>query len=67
VSGPSSIGGKPVVGIDEQDGVRFLLEDRHWALIRFSGTEPLLRIYAEAESPAAVAALLDDVRKLAGV
>ncbi len=67
VAGPSTLGGKPVLGIDETDGVRFMLEGGYWALVRFSGTEPLLRIYAEAESPASVAAILDEARTLAGV
>ncbi len=67
VAGPSTLGGKPVLGIDETDGVRFMLEGGYWALVRFSGTEPLLRIYAEAESPASVAAILDEARTLAGM
>ncbi|HIM16538.1 MAG TPA: phosphoglucomutase/phosphomannomutase family protein, partial [Dehalococcoidia bacterium] len=45
----------------------FVLESGHWSLIRFSGTEPLLRIYAEGESPAEVAALLGESRAMTGV
>ena len=52
--------------IDTRDGVRFVLEGGGWALIRFSGTEPLLRLYAEAESPDAVRALLSAARELVG-
>ena len=54
-------------GIDTRDGYLFRLEGGYWALIRFSGTEPLLRIYAEGESPDEVAELLRAARLLAGV
>lgn len=64
---PSFIGGKQVEQVDTQDGFRYLLEGGYWALIRFSGTEPLLRIYAEAESPDDVQILLAEARDLAGV
>ena len=50
-----------------QDGFRYLLSGGYWALIRFSGTEPLLRIYAEAESPEDVRLILEEARTLAGV
>ena len=64
---PATFGGKAVTEVDDRDGCRFVLEGGYWALVRFSGTEPLLRIYAEAESPEAVQALLAEVRALAGV
>ncbi len=64
---PDALGGSRVVSRDETDGVRFMLEDGAWLLIRFSGTEPLLRIYAEAASEDAVKLLLDEGRNLAGV
>ena len=64
---PESLGGKRVVSRDEIDGIRFMLEGGAWALIRFSGTEPLLRLYAEAESEELVARLLEEARALAGV
>ena len=64
---PRTLGGKLVENVDTQDGFRFVLQDGFWALVRFSGTEPLLRIYAEAESPEAVSLLLNEVRALAGV
>ena len=67
VSFPSTLAGKTVVQVDERDGIRFVLESGHWSLIRFSGTEPLLRIYAEGESPAEVAALLGEARAMTGV
>ncbi|MFH1141551.1 MAG: phosphoglucomutase/phosphomannomutase family protein [Chloroflexota bacterium] len=64
---PETLGGKRVVSWDEVDGLRFAMEGGAWALIRFSGTEPLLRIYAEAESPQSVERLLEEARALAGV
>ena len=64
---PDALAGKRVTGRDEIDGTRFHLEGGAWALIRFSGTEPLLRIYAEAESPELVGRILEDARALAGV
>jgi len=47
---PSSIGGLTVESIDRQDGVRVNLAGGSWAVVRMSGTEPLLRFYAEAGS-----------------
>jgi alpha-D-glucose phosphate-specific phosphoglucomutase len=64
---PSTLGGRRVESIDTRDGYRFLLEEGYWALMRFSGTEPLLRIYAEASSPDEVAFLLEELRDMAGV
>ena len=64
---PLQLAGRRVEDVDTRDGYRFLLPDGFWALIRFSGTEPLLRIYAEGESPEMVQALLTEARSLAGV
>ena len=64
---PFDIAGRPVVSVDSRDGVKFLLEDGYWALVRFSGTEPLLRIYAEGPSQADVAAMLGEARALTGI
>ena len=66
-AGPSTLGGRKVESVDTRDGVRFVLEGGYWALVRFSGTEPLLRLYAEAETPEEVRTLLAAVRDLAGV
>ena len=59
--------GVKVVKRDTFDGVRFTLADTSRLLSRFSGTEPLFRIYAESDSPARVERLLELGRKLAGV
>ena len=56
-----------VDSIDTRDGYRFGLEGGYWGLVRFSGTEPLLRLYAEADSPEAVQSLLEELRDMAGV
>ena len=63
----SDIEGVKVVKFDTTDGYRFTLADNTWLLIRFSGTEPLLRVYAESSTPARVEKLLKLGRKLAGV
>jgi phosphomannomutase len=50
---PSSVAGQPVVSTDAlstNDGFKFWLRDGSWLLVRFSGTEPLVRVYAEATS-----------------
>jgi len=44
--------------VDRTDGAKFAFDDGSWMLLRLSGTEPLLRLYVEAESPAASAKLV---------
>lgn len=44
------IGPYPVLKTSHQDGTKFLLENNNWLLLRFSGTEPVLRIFAEADT-----------------
>ena len=55
---PVSIGGVNVRAVRSNDGVKYLLDDDSWLLIRPSGTEPVLRVYAESPSPALVPELL---------
>jgi alpha-D-glucose phosphate-specific phosphoglucomutase len=64
---PRSVEGVKVVRVDTADGFHFTLADNSWLLIRFSGTEPVLRIYAESDSLDRVERLLAAGRKLAGV
>lgn len=64
---PQSIDNVKVVKVDTNDGFRFILADTTWLLIRFSGTEPVLRIYTESDSIARVERLLEIGKKLAGV
>jgi phosphomannomutase len=62
-----TIDGVKVAEVDTTDGFRFILVDNTWLLIRFSGTEPLLRIYAETDSPQRADRLLKIGREMAGV
>jgi phosphomannomutase len=54
-----------VATVNTRDGIKYLLEDDSWLLIRPSGTEPVLRVYAEAHSEETVQRLLDEGRSLA--
>ncbi|HCA56750.1 MAG TPA: phosphoglucomutase [Blastocatellia bacterium] len=47
---PTEIAGRRIRGVNRLDGVKFLFEDGSWILMRPSGTEPMVRIYAESES-----------------
>ena len=58
-SAPTSLAGVEVARISDRDGVKYILADNSWLLIRPSGTEPVLRIYAESHSDAQVQRLLD--------
>ncbi len=49
-SSPSKLAGRYVVNVETIDGVKFDFADDDWLLVRFSGTEPLVRCYAEARS-----------------
>jgi phosphomannomutase len=62
---PPEIGGERLAHIQPLDGVKYVLEDDSWLLIRPSGTEPLLRIYAEGRTPEMVRALLSYGEKIA--
>lgn len=61
---PGEIAGRPVSRLDASDGYRFILDDGSWLLLRFSGTEPLIRVYAEADSPERVKSYLAAGKKL---
>jgi len=55
---PASIAGTAVRDVSSLDGVKYLLADDSWLLIRPSGTESVLRVYAESSDPKMVEALL---------
>ena len=55
---PAEIGGEKVSSISTIDGVKYMIADGSWLLIRPSGTEPVLRVYAEGRTPEMVQALL---------
>jgi len=58
-SEPSEMAGKPVRSIDRLDGLKLQFDDDEWLLLRGSGTEPLIRIYAEANTIEQLNAYLD--------
>jgi phosphomannomutase len=64
---PETLAGLKVTGLVTVDGYRFDLEDGGWLIVRFSGTEPLLRIYCETSHGDRLQALLDAGRELAGI
>ncbi|MCJ7654904.1 MAG: phosphoglucomutase/phosphomannomutase family protein, partial [Dehalococcoidia bacterium] len=66
-SSVNSIAGIKVAKLDTTDGYKYYLADDSWLLIRFSGTEPLIRVYAEGHSPEQVQKLLEGGRKLLGL
>ena len=62
---PETLAGIAVVSVNTRDGVKYLLADDGWLLIRPSGTEPVLRVYAEAHDTETVQVLLAAGRSLA--
>src|SRR5260370_15535481 len=61
--GSSTLVGRKVISIDRTDGAQFVFDDGSWMLLRLSVTEPLLRLYVEAESAAASAKLTRDASR----
>ena len=64
---PQLIGGLKVTGLNTLDGYKFSLEDGGWLLIRFSGTEPVVRVYCETTFADRVEAILKDGLKIVGI
>jgi phosphomannomutase len=61
---PSTFAGRRVARFDTSDGRKMIFADGSWILFRPSGTEPLVRCYAEARSPKTLASLLAAGRSL---
>jgi phosphomannomutase len=55
---PAKLLRSPLARVNSSDGVKFIAQDTSWLMLRGSGTEPILRIYAEAKSDADVQKLL---------
>jgi alpha-D-glucose phosphate-specific phosphoglucomutase len=64
---PQTLGGLKVTELVTVDGFQFKLEDGGWLLIRFSGTEPIMRVYCETTHKDKVQAILEDGLKVAGI
>ncbi|MCA9971384.1 MAG: phosphoglucomutase/phosphomannomutase family protein, partial [Anaerolineales bacterium] len=64
---PETIGGLKVTDIVTIDGHQFLMEDGGWLLVRFSGTEPVIRVYCETTHEDRVPAILADGLRIAGL
>jgi len=64
---PATIAGLQVTDKVTTDGYKFVMEDGGWLLIRFSGTEPLIRVYCETMHADKVQAILQDGLKVAGI
>jgi alpha-D-glucose phosphate-specific phosphoglucomutase len=63
---PKTIAGMPVVRSRTDDGFKYYSEDGSWLLIRFSGTEPIMRVYTETSSPEKVRQMLEQGRSMTG-
>jgi phosphomannomutase len=63
---PKELGGSKVARIRDDDGFKYYAEDGSWLLIRFSGTEPIMRVYTETGSPDKVQENLNVGRSLTG-
>lgn len=61
---PDTFDGRPVVSVERRDGVKCNVGDDRWVMLRASGTEPVLRVYAEGPDAAAVRGLIDGARAL---
>ena len=61
---PKTVCGLKVVSTTDMDGFKFVLEDNSWLLIRPSGTEPLLRLYGEANSEKELTDILNEGKQL---
>jgi phosphomannomutase len=61
---PRQVAGMDVARTNFSDGFKYILKDESWLLFRFSGTEPLVRIYSEAPSKERITAILEEGRKL---
>jgi phosphomannomutase len=64
---PRELDGTPVVNVNHADGFKYNLEDDTWLMVRFSGTEPILRIYTETNAPDRVERMLALGKQMTGI
>ncbi|HXM72181.1 MAG TPA: hypothetical protein VN940_03020, partial [Candidatus Dormibacteraeota bacterium] len=64
---PQEVAGIKVQRVRADDGFKFYLEDGSWVLLGASGTEPLIRVYAEAADSEAVEARLTALEDIVGI
>ncbi len=64
---PGTLGGMEVERSDRLDGVKYFLEGGGWGIVRMSGTEPLLRMYAESQDAGTVNRVLEDLATTLGL
>ncbi len=62
---PKSFQGLAVQRVNAADGMKFVLADDNWVLFRLSGTEPILRLYAEATSQKLAESLVQECKEIA--
>ena len=64
---PDNLAGSKVVRTRTDDGFKFYMDDGSWVLMRMSGTEPLMRVYAEATTRERVEQLITALENQSGV
>ncbi len=64
---PQDLAGSKVIKTRTDDGFKYYSEDGSWLLIRFSGTEPIMRVYTETTSPESVKTILAQGKTITGV
>jgi len=64
---PQDLAGDKVVKIRDDDGFKYYSQDGSWLLIRFSGTEPIMRVYTETTAQEKVQRILEQGRALTGI
>jgi phosphoglucomutase len=63
---PKTFAGKKVMDVNTTDGLKMILEDGSWVLVRISGTEQLVRVYAESDNEETLAKLMKSSETLLG-
>ena len=60
---PETLAGSPVVSLSRVDGLKIMLENGNWCLVRPSGTEPVFRIYTEATTAEEMSPIQQEVKR----